>query len=130
MRSYTLFFPTTTTLQATDNCASLLLLRFNNKLNMASGYAPQMEKMAGMSITEQREFTGGDVVGDAQLKDCSMGKCPSDTTMKTLCDPEAADPAAPTTQQGIDANQPKGLAEMEAVTVVWTKEWLVGAYAA
>ena len=94
---------------------------------MASGYAPQIEKMAGMSINEQREFTGDGVVDDAQPKGSSTGKCPSDITMRTLCDSEAA---VPTAAQGIDSNQPKGPAEMEAVTVVWTKEWLVGAYAA
>lgn len=89
-----------------------------------------MEKMAGMSITEQREFTGDDVPGDARLKGSPSGKCSSDITMRTLCDSEAAITAIPPVPQAIDANQPKGPAEMEAVTVVWTKEWLVGAYAA
>jgi len=89
-----------------------------------------MEKMAGMSINEQREFIGDGAVDDAQPKGSSTGKCPSDITMRTLCDSEAAGPTVPTTAQGIDSNQPKGPAEMEAVTIVWSKEWLVGAYAA
>lgn len=28
----------------------------------------------------------------------------------------------------IDEEQPKGLQEMEGITVVWTKPWLIGAY--
>ncbi|CAE7193038.1 hypothetical protein P3342_009340 [Pyrenophora teres f. teres] len=97
---------------------------------MASGYAPQMEKMAGMSITEQREFTGDHVDGDAHAKGSSTGKCSSDITMRTLVDSETAITAVPPISRGIDPDQPKGPAEMEAVTVVWTQWWLVGAYAA
>lgn len=31
---------------------------------------------------------------------------------------------------GVDMEQPVGLAKMEAVTVVWTKNWLIAAYVA
>ncbi|KAI1510543.1 Siderophore iron transporter mirb [Pyrenophora tritici-repentis] len=97
---------------------------------MASGYVPQMEKMAGMSISEQRVFTSDHVDGDAHAKSSSTDKCPSDITMNTLVDSQASITAVPPVSRDIDPEQPKGPAEMEAVTVVWTQGWLVGAYAA
>jgi hypothetical protein len=29
----------------------------------------------------------------------------------------------------VDVNQPAGVQQMEAITIVWTKQWLVVAYA-
>lgn len=45
---------------------------------------------------------------------------------------ERGNPAAaqkPSDIESIDSAQPAGLVEMEAITVVWTKNWLYAAYA-
>lgn len=86
---------------------------------MASGYAPQMEKLAGMGIGEQREFAlGDDTIGDS-AKQSTTNRYSSEASMVTT-----------PTANNIDVEQPKGSAEMEAVTVVWTKNWLIAAYTA
>ncbi|EUC46935.1 hypothetical protein COCMIDRAFT_91631 [Bipolaris oryzae ATCC 44560] len=86
---------------------------------MASGYAPQMEKLAGMGIGEQREFAHGDDTIGGSAKHPTADRYGSEASMVTT----------PTASR-IDVEQPKGPAEMEAVTVVWTKNWLITAYAA
>ncbi|RAR05208.1 siderophore iron transporter mirb [Stemphylium lycopersici] len=86
---------------------------------MASGFAPQMEKLSGMHLGEQHEFASGDetIVGSA--KQSTTDKYGSQVTMET-----------PRESNSIDAEQPKGPAEMEAVTIVWTRNWLIAAYSA
>lgn len=86
---------------------------------MASGYAPQMEKLAGMGIGEQREFARGDDTIGGSAKHPTADRYGSEASIVTT----------PTANR-IDVEQPKGPAEMEAVTVVWTKNWLIAAYAA
>jgi hypothetical protein len=91
---------------------------------MTSGYAPQMEKIAGMRPSEQREFCDSlEVIADANSvkPPSTTAKYDSTTnvTMNTL--PSTADN---------DVEQFRGPAEMESLTVVWTKKWLIGAYGA
>ena len=78
-----------------------------------------MEKLAGMRLGEQREFANIDDAIGGSAKQSSSGRYGSETTMHTATGPNK-----------IDMEQPKGPAEMEAVTVVWTKNWLIVAYGA
>ncbi|KAG9186323.1 hypothetical protein G6011_02879 [Alternaria panax] len=92
---------------------------------MASGYAPQMEKMAGIGPSQQREFVDSlEVVVDANsVKNppSTTGKLDSNTnvTMNTLNSTAEGDP-----------EQFRGPADMESLTVIWTKNWLIAAYGA
>lgn len=86
---------------------------------MASGYAPQIEKLAGMGRGEQREFVDGHRIFAGSSKPSSTDRYGSDLATETTLN-----------SNRIDAEQPKGPAEMEAVTVVWTRNWLVLAYSA
>ncbi|KAF1839176.1 siderophore iron transporter mirB [Decorospora gaudefroyi] len=86
---------------------------------MASGYVPQVQKVAGMGIVEREMTTEGS--NDIYLEEHhprSMDKNGSDISMKSTTDVENHAPA-----------QPRGVADMEAVTVIWTKNWLIAAYA-
>jgi len=89
---------------------------------MASGYVPQIDKMAGMTPTERREFcdTPEIAADNSSVKPPSTtAKYDSNVSMNTY-------PAA----EGVDTEQAKGPADMEGLTVVWTKKWLIAAYAA
>ncbi|KAI4940514.1 hypothetical protein J4E86_010894 [Alternaria arbusti] len=89
---------------------------------MASGYVPQIDKMAGMTPTERREFCDTpEIAADASsIKPPSTtAKYDSNVSMNTY-------PAV----DGKGAEQAKGPADMEGLTVVWTKKWLIAAYAA
>ncbi|CAN9278155.1 unnamed protein product [Alternaria alternata] len=84
---------------------------------MATGYAPQMEKIAGMHPSEQREFVDANSVKNPS----SAAKFDSNTnvTMNTL----------PSTANS-DSEQLRGPAEMEGLTIIWSRNWLIAAYAA
>jgi hypothetical protein len=86
---------------------------------MASGYAPQMEKLAGMGLGEQREFVSGNDTIGGSAKQSTTDRYGSDFTTDTT-----------SASNSINAEQPKGPAEMEAVTVVWSRNWLIAAYSA
>jgi hypothetical protein len=84
---------------------------------MATGYAPQMEKIAGMHPSEQREFVDANSVKNPP----SAAKFDSNTnvTMNTL----------PSTANS-DSEQLRGPAEMESLTIIWSRNWLIAAYGA
>lgn len=89
---------------------------------MASGYVPQMEKLGGgLGRDEQREYlvNGRDVRVSSSSKPSMTGQYGNELTMQATLN-----------SSRVDAEQPKGPAEMEAVTVVWTKNWLILAYSA
>ena len=88
---------------------------------MASGYVPQMEKLGGPGQGEQREYlvNGRDVRVSSSSKPSMMGQYGSELTMEATLN-----------SSRVDTEQPKGPAEMEAVTIVWTKNWLILAYSA
>ncbi|KAF1942370.1 siderophore iron transporter mirB [Clathrospora elynae] len=86
---------------------------------MATAYTPQLEKMAGMGIVEhelRNEYNA--TFGNARPQS-SMRKSESDVTMDRF-----------TGDMHVDAEQPAGLARMEAITIVWTRNWLICAYVA
>jgi len=94
----------------------------DRRYTMASGYVPQIDKMAGMTPTERREFCDTpEIAADASsIKPPSTtAKYDSNVSMNTY-------PAV----DGEGAEQAKGPADMEGLTVVWTKKWLIAAYAA
>jgi len=94
----------------------------DRRYTMASGYVPQIDKMAGMTPTERREFCDTPEIA----ADASSVKPPS-TTAKY--DSNVSMNTYPTAE-GVDTEQAKGPADMEGLTVVWTKKWLIAAYAA
>ncbi|KAI4920614.1 uncharacterized protein J4E92_008257 [Alternaria infectoria] len=94
----------------------------DRRYTMASGYVPQIDKMAGMTPTERREFCDTPEIA----ADASSVKPPS-TTAKYDSN------VSMNTYPAVDsegAEQAKGPADMEGLTVVWTKKWLIAAYAA
>jgi hypothetical protein len=91
---------------------------------MASGYAPQMEKIAGMHPSEQREFCDNlEVVAD------TTSVKPPSTTVKYDCNSNVTMNTMPSTTEN-DVEQLRGPAEMENLAVISTKNWLITAYAA
>lgn len=58
------------------------------------------------------------IVGDEKTRDVSLSNGKEDVTPEKLSDIES-----------IDLDQPTGLMRMEAITMVWTKNWLITAYA-
>lgn len=88
---------------------------------MASGYAPQIEKLSGLGRGEQREYlvNGRDVRASSSSNPNTAGHYGSELAMQATLN-----------STHINAEQPKGPAEMEAVTIVWTKNWLILAYSA
>jgi hypothetical protein len=94
----------------------------DRKYNMASGNVPQIDKFAGMTPAEQREFCHTpEIAPDASSvkPPSTTAKYGSNVSMETF----------PATEGGA-AEQSKGPADMEGLTVVWTKKWLIAAYAA
>ena len=94
----------------------------DRRYTMASGYVPQIDKMAGMTPTERREFCDTpEIAADASSvkPPSTTAKYDSNVSMNTY-------PAA----EDSFAEQAKGPADMEGLTVVWTKKWLIAAYAA
>ncbi|KAH7357610.1 major facilitator superfamily domain-containing protein [Pyrenochaeta sp. MPI-SDFR-AT-0127] len=72
-------------------------------------------------LTEQesnRELTLNGTVTGEKGKDASLSSENEDTVPQQLGDIE-----------GFDSDQAAGLAKMEAITLVWTKNWLITAYA-
>jgi hypothetical protein len=83
-----------------------------------------MEKMADMNPAQQLEFCDSpDIVADAaSVKPPSTtANYDSNVTMNTFPPIQGGD--------GV-TDQSKGPADMEGLTVVWTKNWLIAAYAA
>lgn len=83
---------------------------------MATANVRELQKMPGIDITE-RTF--------------SSSPANDEKTSDTLFTNEQYHAAAhrPSDAENIDAAQPAGVVEMEAITVVWTKNWLIAAYA-
>ncbi|CAN9280907.1 unnamed protein product [Alternaria alternata] len=84
---------------------------------MATGYAPQMEKIAGMHPSEQREFVDANSVKDPPS--ATKFDINTNVTMNTL----------PSTANS-DSEQLRGPAEMEGLTIIWSRNWLIAAYGA
>jgi hypothetical protein len=86
---------------------------------MATGYVPEVQKVAGMGVVEHEVHLADKEAADLELND-KHPNYSSDVSMRRLSDAEsnAVDQAA------------KGAADMEAVAIVWSKKWLIAAYAA
>jgi hypothetical protein len=84
---------------------------------MTTAYVPQLEKVAGMGTVERELHEDDNVIRRGDKQSASTGRCESEFDMKPPSDAESADPT-----------QKRGVAGAEALTVVWTKKWLVAAY--
>ncbi|KAL1797182.1 hypothetical protein ACET3X_003788 [Alternaria dauci] len=91
---------------------------------MASGYAPQMEKIAGMGPAVQREF-----IDSLELIDANSVKNPPSTAAKSDGNTTVPMNLMPDTTDG-DIEQARGPAEMEGLTIIWSRNWLIAAYGA
>jgi hypothetical protein len=85
---------------------------------MATGYVPEVQKVAGMGVIEHEIRVLDKEAVDLELND----KHPNYDDDASTRRPSDAESGA--------ADQPKGAADMEAVAIVWSKKWLVAAYAA
>lgn len=85
---------------------------------MATASVQQLEKTAGLGLAEH-EFNTPDAVVNEK-----------DVHVTESSDHGDAVPQKPSDVESIDSDQPNGLIKMEAITLVWTKNWLIAAYAA
>ena len=82
---------------------------------MAGTNVNALEKVASMSVAERElnnsssDFTDFEKKGNVTASHDAMPQRPVDV-------------------ESIDSDQPAGLLKMEAITLVWTKKWLVAAY--
>jgi hypothetical protein len=83
-----------------------------------------MDKLARVRPSEQREFCDSleAVVDTTSVK-------PPSTTIKDDSNSNVTMNTLPGTANS-DAEQLRGPAEMESLTVIWTKNWLIAAYGA
>ncbi|CAO2658528.1 Nn.00g062510.m01.CDS01 [Neocucurbitaria sp. VM-36] len=86
---------------------------------MATANVEQLQKVAGMNIAEH-EFNDKHAVSDEKTSESAHSNEKDDATHQKHSDLDL---------ESIDSNQPAGLKKMEAITIVWTKNWLIAAYA-